>query len=136
MCRFPLRGYDLCCQARGFGLPLFFLGLASPRTAGSRALLLYPTIVIVGVLGGSQREAALPRLVELLRQAEATHAQEGWTTLNSAMAFIKTLAPHETPKKHTFGSWRQVLHVSRAFEVRRRPAAPGEAVETLYRYRN
>jgi hypothetical protein len=83
----------------------------------------------------SQREAALPGLVELLRRAEAEVANDGWASLNTAIAFIKKVAPDETPGKHTFGSWRQVLHDARTFEVRRRPAETGGPIETWYRSR-
>lgn len=83
----------------------------------------------------SQREAALPALVELLGRAEAKLAKDGWTALNDAIAFIKTVAPEETPRKHTFGSWRQVLRDAGVFEVRRRLAEPSGAMETWYRSR-
>ena len=72
----------------------------------------------------SQREAALPGLIELLRQAEAVYAQEGWTAQTDAIAFIKTVAPNETPRKHTFGSWRHVLRDAGVFDVRRAPVSP------------
>lgn len=80
-----------------------------------------------------QREAVLPGLIELLLRAEAAHANEGWTALSHAIAFIQKEAPDETPKKHNFGSWRHVLSETRVFEIRRRPVAPGGALETWYR---
>lgn len=83
----------------------------------------------------AQREAALPGLIELLRRAEADVAKDGWTDLSAAIAYVKTIAPAEAPKKHGFGSWRQVLHDSKVFEVRRQPAGPNAAMETLYRSR-
>jgi hypothetical protein len=83
----------------------------------------------------SQREAALPGLIELLRTAEADQAKDGWTALNAAIALLRKAAPEETPSKYTFGSWRQVLHDARVFEVRRGPGEPGGAMETWYRSR-
>jgi len=83
----------------------------------------------------SQREAALPCLVELLRRAEAKISKDGWTALSAAIAFAKTVAPDETPKKHAFGSWRQVLHDAGFFQVRRGPVSPGGPMETWYRFR-
>lgn len=83
----------------------------------------------------AQREGALPGLVELLHRAELEHAEDGWTALNQALAFIKNVAPDATPRKHTFGSWRQVLHDSNVFEVRRREVKPGGPMETWYRTR-
>lgn len=84
----------------------------------------------------SQREAALPGLIELLRQAEVDQANDGWTALNAAIALLRQAAPEETPRKYTFGSWRQVLHDARVFEVRRGPVEPGGAIETWYRSRH
>lgn len=83
-----------------------------------------------------QREAALPGLVELLHRAEVEHAEDGWTALNAAIAFIKRLDPDVTLRQHNFGSWRQVLHDSSdAFEVRRERARAGEPMETWFRSR-
>jgi hypothetical protein len=83
----------------------------------------------------SQREAALPGLIELLRQAEVDQENDGWTALSAAIALLRKSAPEETPRKYTFGSWRQVLHDARVFEVRRRPAKTGGVMETWYRTR-
>jgi hypothetical protein len=83
----------------------------------------------------SQRESALPGLIELLRRAEVDQANDGWTALNAAIALLRKAAPEETPRKYTFGSWRQVLHDARVFEVRRGPVEPGGTMETWYRTR-
>ena len=83
----------------------------------------------------SQREAALPGFVMLLRKAEANLAQEGWTALNAAIALIKEVAPDETPRKHSFSNWREVLHHAPTFEVRRLKRESGETMETWYRSR-
>jgi hypothetical protein len=81
----------------------------------------------------SQREAALPGLVELLLRAEADHAENGWTALSAAIAFIKRVEPDVTPRKYTFGSWRQVLHDSGFFEVRRGKVGALGPMETWFR---
>lgn len=83
----------------------------------------------------SQREAALPGLIELLRKAETEHMQDEWTALSHAIAFVNKVAPGETPKKHTFGSWRHVLRDACVFEVRRGSIDSGGAMETWYRTR-
>lgn len=83
----------------------------------------------------SEREAALPRLVELLRRAEGEHASDGWTALSEAIAFIRKVEPDATPRKHTFGSWRQVLHDSSTFEVRRTALKTDGRMETWFRTR-
>lgn len=83
----------------------------------------------------SEREAALSKFVEVLRQAEGELAIDGWTPLSAAIEFAKGAAPDVTPKTHRFGSWRQVLSEASAFEVSRRPQAIGGARETWYRSR-
>ena len=83
----------------------------------------------------SQRETGLPGLIKLLRQAEVDSASDGWTALNAAIALLRKAAPEETPRKYTFGSWRQVLHDARVFEVCRRSAETGGVMETWYRSR-
>lgn len=83
------------------------------------------------------RAAALPTLIELLQRAEAAQTKDdGWASLNSAIAFVKTVAPEETLTKHSFGSWRQVIHEAGQFEVRRTAETPGGIVETRYRSRS
>lgn len=83
----------------------------------------------------SEREGALPKFVEVLRQAEGEVAIDGWTPLSAAIEFAKGAAPDVTLKTHRFGSWRQVLSEARVFEVSRRPQATGGARETWYRSR-
>lgn len=83
----------------------------------------------------SKREAALPRLIELFCDAEKEHAVDGWTSLNSAIASIRKVAPDEAPKKHGFASWRHVLHDASVFEIRKSAQQPSAPIETLYRSR-
>ena len=82
------------------------------------------------------RVVELPVLIDLIQRAEAAQLKvDGWASLNNAIAFIKAVAPEETLTKHSFGSWRQVLHEAGKFEVRRLAVEPGGAVETWYRSR-
>ncbi len=85
----------------------------------------------------AQSGVALQVLIDLLLRAEAAQTKtDGWASLNRAIAFIKEVAPDETPAKHAFGSWRHVLHLlADSLEVRRRAAAPGGPVEAWYRSR-
>jgi hypothetical protein len=83
----------------------------------------------------AQREAVLPKFIELLQRAEAAHVEDGWTALSHAIAFIEKEAPDATPKKHTFRGWPHVLNEARLFDVRRGAVAPGGSTETLYRSR-
>jgi hypothetical protein len=101
--------------------------IASPEFKGFLFAELSPSI--------SQREAGLPGLIELLRRAEELSGQDGWTSLNLAIDFARNIAPEETPKRHSFGSWRHVLRDAQTFDVRREPAVPSGIMETWYRSR-
>lgn len=58
-------------------------------------------------------------IVQALREAEEQLAERGWVPLNSAIAWITREAPTHSPKRYHCSSWRQVLHESKQFEVRR-----------------
>lgn len=58
-------------------------------------------------------------IVRSLRRAEDALGQAGWTELNSAIAWQKEHAPEQAPKRYGCSSWRQVLHESRQFEVKK-----------------
>lgn len=58
-------------------------------------------------------------LVRSLQHAEQALAQDGWTRLEDAFAFLRKHHPDETPKRYGFGSWRHVLHESPVFTTRK-----------------
>jgi len=58
-------------------------------------------------------------IVELLREAETKFAQDGWTPLASAIKWIASTVEEQTPKKYGCASWRQVVHETKLFDVRR-----------------
>lgn len=67
-------------------------------------------------------------VVELLREASSADSQDGWTNLAVAIAFIGARQPDQTPKRYGCSSWRQVLHESKLFKIRREnhmDTAPG-----------
>ena len=73
------------------------------------------------------------RLVpNLLRDAEATLAVDGWTPLARAIEHISSREPGHTPKRYGCSSWRQVLHESAIFTIRREQSELGAAKETWY----
>lgn len=74
-------------------------------------------------------------IVKLLRDAEATLAVDGWTPLAKAILYISGREPSHTPRRYGCSSWRQVLHESSMFTIRREQSEPGAATETLYRSR-
>lgn len=71
-------------------------------------------------------------IVNLLRDAEVALAVDGWTPLARAIEYISSREPSHTPKRYGCSSWRQVLHESARFTVRREQSEPGKAKETWY----
>lgn len=67
-------------------------------------------------------------IVRHLRKAEAEVAQAGWAELNAAIAWICKHAPDQTPKRYGCSSWRQVIHESSQFEIRKEIANGGTVV--------
>ncbi|QDL56438.1 OST-HTH/LOTUS domain-containing protein [Rhodoferax aquaticus] len=57
--------------------------------------------------------------VRCLRDAENRLATEGWTLLSTATNWIRAQHPDQHPQRYGCGSWRQVIHESRQFEIRR-----------------
>lgn len=60
-------------------------------------------------------------IVSLLRGAENELSQQGWTRLDDAVAWLHLHHPNQMPANYGCKSWPQVLHVSRQFEIQRRP---------------
>jgi hypothetical protein len=74
-------------------------------------------------------------VIELLREAAASEARDGWTNLADAIAFIGARHADHTPKRYGCSSWRQVLHESKLFDVRRDKAMDAAPGATWYRCR-
>lgn len=74
-------------------------------------------------------------VVELLREAAVDKARDGWTNLADAIAFIGARHSDHTPKRYGCSSWRQVLHESKLFDVRRDKAMDVAPGATWYRCR-
>lgn len=72
-------------------------------------------------------------IVNVLRDAEEAHAKDGWTFLQDAIEFARASEPEHIPSRYGCSSWRQVLHESGQFEIRRKQGQPGEATLTWYR---
>lgn len=74
-------------------------------------------------------------IVNRLREAEAELAQEGWTPLLAAIAWIGLRAPEQIPKRYGCGSWRHVIHESRQFEIRKQGQSENGGTVVWYRSR-
>lgn len=72
-------------------------------------------------------------IVNLLRDAEDALAKDGWTFLQDAIEFARKAEPEHIPSRYGCSSWRQVLHESGQFDLRREQGQPGEATLTWFR---
>jgi hypothetical protein len=57
-------------------------------------------------------------IVSALRKAADELAVDGWASITEAGKWIVERFPEQLPAKYGCGSWRQVVHESRAFEIR------------------
>lgn len=73
-------------------------------------------------------------ITNCLREAETKLTQAGWTLLLDAIRWASKTYPEQTPKRYGCGSWRQVLHESQQFEVRKESQA--DSGHTLVWYRS
>lgn len=97
----------------------------------------FKDFVLHGILpGGTGAIWSSCTIVNLLRDAEATLAVDEWTPLAKAIEYISGREPSHTPKRYGCSSWRQVLHESAVFTIRREQSEPGVAKETWYRSRS
>ena len=74
-------------------------------------------------------------IVNLLRDAEEIFARNGWTLLQNAIAYIRKTEPEHVPSRYGCSSWRQVLHESAQFDIRREQSASGAPSQTWYKSR-
>lgn len=97
----------------------------------------FKDFLLHGILpGGTGAIWSSCTIVNLLRDAEATLAVDEWTPLARAIEYISGREPSHTPKRYGCSSWRQVLHESAMFTIRREQSEPGVAKETWYRSRS
>ncbi|MGB5909187.1 MAG: OST-HTH/LOTUS domain-containing protein [Stenotrophomonas maltophilia] len=73
--------------------------------------------------------------VRCLREAESQFMADGWTQLNTATTWIRAQHPDQHPQRYGCGSWRQVIHESRQFEIRRTVNKEQGCGEVWYRSR-
>ena len=74
-------------------------------------------------------------VVKLLQDAARAHHRDGWTNLADAIRRIGAQHTDQTPKRYGCASWRQVLHESKCFDIRRDKAMDASPGETWYRNR-
>jgi len=57
-------------------------------------------------------------VVQALREAEVACAKDGWTLLDSAIAWLRINHSNQIPVKYQSRTWKQVLKRSKQFEIR------------------
>lgn len=108
---------------------------AFAATASFLASKEWEDIFVHGIEPGGAVDWPRATIVRLLRQATASpRSIDGWTSLADAIDFISAADSAHTPKRYGCSSWRQVLHESKQFDLRRDRASdiPGA---TWYRVR-
>lgn len=100
----------------------------------------FKDLLIDGIAPDGQVHWRMSGIARCLRQAEQALAPSGgqahWTELNAAIAWIARHHPDQTPRRYGCSSWRQVLHESREFEVKKQPvpaptAGAGTTTDTI-----
>ncbi|WP_426396473.1 OST-HTH/LOTUS domain-containing protein [Ralstonia sp. R-29] len=96
----------------------------------------YQDFVVNGVSPDGTVSWPTSGVVTCLREAESRLGTNGWTRLNAATAWIREEHPDQQPLRYGCGSWRQVIHESRQFEVRKQANNSSSGNEVWYRSRS
>lgn len=95
----------------------------------------FEDLLVNGIVPDGSVDWLASGAVRCLREAEALFAKEGWTQLNTATTWIRAQYPDQHPQRYGCGSWRQVIHESRQFEIRRTVNKRQGCGEVWYRSR-
>jgi len=95
----------------------------------------FENLLVNGIVPDGSVDWLASGAVRCLREAEALFAKEGWTQLNTATTWIRAQHPDQHPQRYGCGSWRQVIHESRRFEIRRTANKEQGCGEVWYRSR-
>lgn len=95
----------------------------------------FEDLLVNGIAPDSTVDWPASGAVRCLREAETRFATEGWTLLNTATTWIRAQHPDQHPQRYGCGSWRQVIHESRLFEIRRTVNTEQGCGEVWYRSR-
>lgn len=87
-----------------------------------------------GFIPGEEINWPSAGVVEELKRAESLLSKDGWTDLSLAIEVIKNQNPDLTPKAHGCASWRNLLHTSGLFDIRRERGHGATSI-TYYRSR-
>lgn len=103
--------------------------------ASFMSMATFEDLLVNGIAPDGSVEWLASGAVRCLREAEARFATKGWTQLNTATTWIRAQHPDQHPQRYGCGSWRQVIHESRQFEIRRAVNKEQGCGEVWYRSR-
>lgn len=90
-------------------------------------------MVVDGILPNGDVMWLASGIVNALREAARSHARpDGWTLLSDAIDWIDANAPTQTPSRYGCSTYRQAIHESKAFDLKRERDEEG-SVTFLYR---
>lgn len=90
-------------------------------------------LFVHGMSNGQVVIWAFTPIVELLRDAEQTCSQDGWTLLETAIKLINSRDRQQYPKKYGCKSWQQVIRKSNEFDIRKEKSDEAAGVRIWYR---
>lgn len=96
---------------------------AEQARADAASLMEAPAVVdmiINGIAPDGRVEWPIAGIVSALREASARLSDDGWTSLEDAVAFLASRHPEQTPTKYGCRTWVQVLNDSRMFDLQYR----------------
>lgn len=95
----------------------------------------YEDLLVNGIAPDGSVDWPASGAVRCLREAETRFATDGWTLLNTATSWIRAQYSDQNPQRYGCGSWRQVIHESGLFEIRRTVNKEQGCGEIWYRSR-
>ena len=91
---------------------------AHSLSASFLASQVFEDLVVNGINPDGSVEWPASGVVQALREAEVACAKDGWTLLDSAIAWLSADHSDQTPTKYQCKTWKQVLERSKQFETR------------------
>lgn len=92
-------------------------------------------LLVNGIASDGSFDWPATGIVSVLREATKGLAEDGWTSLESAKAWIQEHHPEQTPEKYGCRTWPQVLTESKLFDLTYRFAEDGRKRE-WFRFRS
>lgn len=144
---FPLKTFEGCRDALAFvesleaKLKSAWEELSAWADAREKAAQVYAEFMrspqfndylLDGILPDGSVQWEVAGIVRALRQAAASRAEDDWMRLEDGIAWIRRESPTQTPSRYRCATYRQAIHESRAFDVKREPGPDG-ALVFMYR---